>query len=106
MPSSRAACTLCSEISPVMKASSPAAAAGASHFSAAPVHQPTFRMSCAPPATAFTLDEFASHLERRLARAPLAAAGGAQLIRKVGWCTGAAETWLAPAAAAGLDAFI
>src|SRR3569623_1315946 len=32
-------------------------------------------------------------------------AGGAELIRKVGWRTGAAEKWLAPAAASGLDAF-
>jgi len=61
-----------------------------------------YGMTAAP----ITVDEFASHLERRLARAPLAVAGGAQLIRKVGWCTGAAEKWLAPAAAAGLDAFI
>src|SRR3569832_2497446 len=59
-----------------------------------------YGMTAAP----ITVDEFASHLERRLARAPLAVAGGAQLKRIVGWCTGAAEKWLAPAAAAGRGA--
>src|SRR3569623_1407159 len=86
-----------------------------------------YGMTAAP----ITVDEYASHLDRRLARAPLGVAGGAQLIRKVGgcllvgglaraafavagggllfriggWCSGAAVIWLVPAAAAGLDAF-
>jgi len=48
----------------------------------------------------------AAHLERRLGRAPLHIAGAAERIETVGWCTGAAQSWIEAAAARGLDAFI
>jgi putative NIF3 family GTP cyclohydrolase 1 type 2 len=48
----------------------------------------------------------AAHLEQRLGRAPQHIPGSAERIETVGWCTGAAQSWIEAAAARGLDAFI
>lgn len=48
----------------------------------------------------------AAHIGERLGRAPLFVAGGAHPIRRIGWCTGAAQSYIEAAAALGLDAFI
>lgn len=53
-----------------------------------------------------SMDAFARHIERTLARAPTCVSGGEHLIRRVGWCTGAAQKYLEAAAALGLDAYI
>lgn len=50
--------------------------------------------------------QLAGHLAQRLGRAPLHIAGGRATVREVAWCTGAAQEYLEPAAAAGVDAFI
>lgn len=50
--------------------------------------------------------EFARHIELKLGRAPLCIAGGEHAIRRVGWCTGAAQKWIDAAAAEGLDAYV
>lgn len=50
--------------------------------------------------------ELGRHLAQRLAREPLHIAGDRALVRELAWCTGAAQDYLEPAAAAGVDAFI
>lgn len=46
------------------------------------------------------------HLGQRLGRMPLHLPGPQARIQRVGWCTGAAQDYLADAAALGLDAYI
>ncbi|HKJ09977.1 MAG TPA: Nif3-like dinuclear metal center hexameric protein [Gammaproteobacteria bacterium] len=46
------------------------------------------------------------HLAARLGRPPLHVAGGPSTIRTLGWCTGAAQSFIEAAASNGLDAFI
>ncbi len=48
----------------------------------------------------------AGHIEACLGRAPLHIEGSARHIRSVGWCTGAAQSYIDAAAQRGLDAFI
>lgn len=48
----------------------------------------------------------ADRMTRLLGRAPLLIRAGDRPIRRVGWCTGAAQGAIVEAAAAGLDAFI
>jgi len=48
----------------------------------------------------------AQRLEERLGRAPLHLPGQRALIQTVGWCTGAAQTYIEAAVELGLDAFI
>ena len=45
-------------------------------------------------------------LGERLQRTPLHIPGGAQQIRRIGWCSGAAQGYIEDAAALGLDAYI
>jgi dinuclear metal center YbgI/SA1388 family protein len=56
-----------------------------------------------PPVSAPALAE---RLQRSLGRAPLWIEGGEGRIARVGWCTGAAQSYLEAAARRGLDAFI
>ena len=51
-------------------------------------------------------DTLATHLERILGRKPLHISGTAAQIKKVAWCTGAAQSLLVEASALGVDAFI
>jgi dinuclear metal center YbgI/SA1388 family protein len=46
------------------------------------------------------------HIEQSLGRAPQHIPGSAVEIQRVGWCTGAAQSWIEAAAEQGLDAFI
>jgi dinuclear metal center YbgI/SA1388 family protein len=48
----------------------------------------------------------AAHIEARLGRTPLHIAGQAAKIERVGWCTGAAQTYIEAAVEQGVDAFI
>lgn len=48
----------------------------------------------------------AGHLQACLGRAPQHIAGADDLIRRVGWCTGAAQSYIEAAVEQGLDAFI
>jgi dinuclear metal center YbgI/SA1388 family protein len=57
-------------------------------------------------AQAVQADELAERLGRALQREPLVIEGGGHLIRRVGWCSGAAQGFIDAAAALGLDAFI
>lgn len=50
--------------------------------------------------------ELAADLEKRLGQAPVTVAGGPDRIKRVAWCTGAAQGFIAEAASAGVDAFI
>ena len=49
---------------------------------------------------------FAEHLARVLGRAPQFISGGDHQVRRVGWCSGAAQSYIDAAAARGLDAFV
>lgn len=51
-------------------------------------------------------DEFSAHIAAKLQREPLHLAGNEQAIKRVAWCTGAAQDFIEMAAAAGADAFI
>ena len=48
----------------------------------------------------------AERIRRALGRAPLHIPGTREPIRSVGWCTGAAQSWIDAAVGQGLDAFI
>jgi len=48
----------------------------------------------------------AERISRVLGREPQYIPGARQLIHSVGWCTGAAQSWIEAAAGQGLDAFI
>ncbi|MEZ5542975.1 MAG: Nif3-like dinuclear metal center hexameric protein [Pseudomonadota bacterium] len=49
---------------------------------------------------------FCEYLESSLGRSPLHIAGSAPQIERIGWCTGAAQSYITAAAARGLDAFV
>ncbi|RLA05644.1 MAG: Nif3-like dinuclear metal center hexameric protein [Gammaproteobacteria bacterium] len=51
-------------------------------------------------------DNFAIHISDKLGREPLLIQGHERPIKTVGWCSGAAQTYIEQAAAIGLDAFI
>ncbi len=53
-----------------------------------------------------TPQAFGDRIQRALAREPLHLPGGGEVIRRVGWCGGAAQGHIEQAAALGLDAFI
>jgi len=48
----------------------------------------------------------ADHITRRLGREPLYIPGSRQAIKTLGWCTGAAQSYIEAAVELGLDAFI
>jgi len=50
--------------------------------------------------------EFSRHIESRLARAPLLIGEPAKVIRRIAWCTGAAQGYFEQALALGVDAFL
>ena len=54
----------------------------------------------------FTAAQFGLHIEHCLGRRPLHIDAGGERIARVGWCTGAAQSYLEAAARLGLDAFI
>lgn len=53
-----------------------------------------------------SLQQFGEHLAQTLERSPLLISGGDHPVRRIGWCTGAAQSAIQQAAAAGLDAFV
>lgn len=56
--------------------------------------------------TAMTLGEFALQLEAKLQRKPMLIGDADKLVRKVAWCTGAAQGYIDAAAAMEADVFI
>jgi dinuclear metal center YbgI/SA1388 family protein len=56
--------------------------------------------------TALSVAELTARIGDALGRQPQCIAGGTRTIRSVGWCTGAAQSYLEEAARRGLDAFI
>lgn len=48
----------------------------------------------------------AAHIQSVLGRAPMFISGGSHPVKRVGWCTGAAQGYIEQAAALGLDAYI
>lgn len=57
-------------------------------------------------AQSMTAEAFAGHLQQRLSRVPLHVGAGPADIRRVAWCTGAAQGFLPMAVEAGVDAYI
>ena len=55
---------------------------------------------------ALSAEDLAALLEERLGRAPLHLPGGPLQIRRLAWCTGAAQGYIEQAAALGMDAYI
>jgi dinuclear metal center YbgI/SA1388 family protein len=55
---------------------------------------------------ALTSTACAEHIAAALGRVPQFVSGGDHPIRRIGWCTGAAQSYIEAAAARGLDAFI
>jgi dinuclear metal center YbgI/SA1388 family protein len=58
------------------------------------------------PDAELTLAELAARIETRLARAPLVIGDSARIVRRVAWCTGAAQAYLEEAVRLGVDAYI
>ncbi len=50
--------------------------------------------------------DLAADISTALGRAPQLITGGDHVVRRVGWCTGAAQSYIGAAATLGLDAFI
>ena len=55
---------------------------------------------------AMTVKELTDWIRARLQRTPLHLEGGPEPIQRLGWCTGAAQSYLEAAADLGLDAFV
>ena len=55
---------------------------------------------------ALSAEEFSERIARVLDRVPLHLPGGPAAIRRVGWCTGAAQDYIDQAVALGLDAYV
>lgn len=55
---------------------------------------------------AMSLEELSQHVNRRLGRQPLSVGDGPAHIRRLAWCTGAAQNYLADAIALGVDAYL
>jgi dinuclear metal center YbgI/SA1388 family protein len=58
------------------------------------------------PHTPLDLENLGRHVADCLGREPELISGGNHQIRRIGWCTGAAQSYLEQAATAGIDAFI
>ncbi len=55
---------------------------------------------------ALSAEALSDHLARTLQREPLLVKGGHRPVKRIGWCSGAAQDYLEQAASLGLDAFI
>ena len=53
-----------------------------------------------------TLGELAARVEQRLERKPLVIGDDARLVRRIAWCTGAAQSYLEDAVRLGVDAYL
>ncbi len=53
-----------------------------------------------------TLNNFAEHIKQKLQRIPLVVGEGERMLRKIAWCSGAAQGYFEQAVALGVDAFV
>jgi dinuclear metal center YbgI/SA1388 family protein len=53
-----------------------------------------------------SLEQFAKSIETALQRKPLVIAGGNHQIKRVGWCTGGAQSYIEQALMCGMDAYL
>lgn len=63
-------------------------------------------VACGELGVAMTLDEFALQLEARLQRKPMLIGDAGKLVKKIAWCTGAAQGYIDTAAGMGADVYI
>jgi putative NIF3 family GTP cyclohydrolase 1 type 2 len=61
---------------------------------------------CGELAEAASLEAFASHIARALGRVPLRIPAGERPVRRLAWCSGAAQGYLGQVAALGVDAYL
>lgn len=52
------------------------------------------------------LEQLAGRVGAALGRAPLVVAGGVRSVRRIAWCSGAAQGWIEQAAGLGVDAYL
>lgn len=55
---------------------------------------------------AITLPEFAETVHRQLQREPLVIVGGDHPVKRIGWCTGAAQDYIERAVTCGMDTYL
>lgn len=53
-----------------------------------------------------TLNNFAKHITQKLQRTPLVVGDGERMLRKIAWCSGAAQGYFEQAVTLGVDAFV
>lgn len=53
-----------------------------------------------------TLEQFAAHIEHSLQRTPLVFGDNGRMLRRIAWCSGAAQSYFEQAVALGVDAFL
>lgn len=63
-------------------------------------------VACGELGVAMTLGEFALQLEKKLQRKPMLTGDADRLVKRVAWCTGAAQSYIDAAASMGADVFI
>lgn len=63
-------------------------------------------VACGELGVAMTLGEFALQLEKKLQRKPMLTGDVDRLVKRVAWCTGAAQSYIDAAASMGADVFI
>ena len=63
-------------------------------------------VSCGELGVAMTLGEFALQLEKKLQRKPMLTGDADRLVKRVAWCTGAAQSYIDVAASMGADVFV
>lgn len=63
-------------------------------------------VACGELGAAMMLGEFALHLEKRLQRKPMLTGDVDRLVKRVAWCTGAAQSYIDVAASMGADVFV
>lgn len=56
--------------------------------------------------TSLTAEEFSAHIHKKLNRTPLHVSGTDKRIKKVAWCSGAAQDFIEDAARLGVDAYL
>ncbi len=66
----------------------------------------TAQIACAGHCTPQTLTALGAHIAHQLQRTPLLIGDGERIIRRLAWCSGAAQDYLAQAVALEVDAYI
>lgn len=66
----------------------------------------TAQIACVGSCVPQTLAALCEHIENKLQRSPLLIGDGNRIVRRVAWCSGAAQDWLSQALAVNADVYI